>query len=136
MSEAFTTAAGASLFSCHTCHQLSQARRLPRGGHAVCSRCGTTLHFRKPNSLARTWALTLTAFVLYIPANLLPIMTVISYGEGEPDTIISGESSAVADPPVNVFEGLLVKKIDAPMLVASRSFLEKSLVLTKFKNKL
>lgn len=56
----------------------------------MCSRCGTTLHFRKPNSLARTWALTLTAFILYIPANMLPIMTVISYGEGEPDTILSG----------------------------------------------
>jgi len=34
--------------------------------------------------------LTLTAFILYIPANLLPIMTVISYGEGAPDTILSG----------------------------------------------
>ncbi len=90
MSEAFTTAARASLLSCHTCHLLSHARRLPAGCHAVCSRCGTTLHFRKPNSLVRTWALTLTAFILYIPANLLPIMSVISYGEGEPDTIMSG----------------------------------------------
>ncbi len=90
MSEAFTTAARASLLSCHTCRQLSLARRMPPGSHAVCSRCGTTLHFRKPNSLARTWALTLTAFILYIPANLLPIMTVISYGEGAPDTIMSG----------------------------------------------
>ncbi len=90
MSEGFTTAARASLLSCHTCHQLSLARRMPPGSHAVCSRCGTTLHFRKPNSLARTWALTLTAFILYIPANLLPIMTVISFGKGAPDTIMSG----------------------------------------------
>ena len=90
MSEAFTTAARASLLSCHTCRQLSLARRMPPGSHAVCSRCGTTLHFRKPNSLARTWALTLTAFILYIPANLLPIMTVISFGKGAPDTIMSG----------------------------------------------
>ncbi len=90
MSEPFTTAARASLLSCHTCHRLSLARRMPPGGHAVCSRCGTTLHFRKPNSLARTWALTLTAFILYIPANLLPIMTVISFGKGAPDTIMSG----------------------------------------------
>ena len=90
MSEALTTAVRASLLSCHTCHQVSPARRVPTGCHAVCSRCGTTLHFRKPNSLTRTWALTLTAFILYIPANLLPIMTVISYGEGAPDTILSG----------------------------------------------
>ena len=45
---------------------------------------------RKPNSLARTWALILTALIFYIPANMLPVMTVISFGEGEPDTILSG----------------------------------------------
>ncbi len=48
------------------------------------------LHSRKPNSLARAWALTLAAMILYVPANILPIMTVISWGEGEPDTILSG----------------------------------------------
>jgi paraquat-inducible protein A len=31
-----------------------------------------------------------TAAILYIPANLYPIMTVTSFGHGEPDTIISG----------------------------------------------
>jgi paraquat-inducible protein A len=34
--------------------------------------------------------LTITASILYIPANLLPVMTVISYGRGEPNTIMSG----------------------------------------------
>ncbi len=32
----------------------------------------------------------IAATILYIPANVLPIMTVISFGEGEPDTILSG----------------------------------------------
>jgi paraquat-inducible protein A len=45
--------------------------------------------------LARTWALTLTAYILYIPANLLPIMTVTMSGRGEPDTIISGVKELV-----------------------------------------
>jgi paraquat-inducible protein A len=40
--------------------------------------------------LTRTWALLLTAAVLYIPANLLPIMTVNSLGKGQSDTIMSG----------------------------------------------
>jgi len=48
------------------------------------------LHRRKPNSLARTWALVITAIILYIPANILPVMTVISLGSGAPDTIMSG----------------------------------------------
>jgi paraquat-inducible protein A len=48
------------------------------------------LHGRKPNSLARTWALVLAAFVFYIPANVLPITTVISLGKAQSDTIMSG----------------------------------------------
>lgn len=90
MNKMFTTAAGASLLNCHTCHQLSRAQRLPTGCRQICPRCGTKLHFRKPNSMMRSWALTLTALILYIPANVLPIMTVISYGNGTPDTILSG----------------------------------------------
>jgi len=56
----------------------------------VCSRCGATLHQRKPNSISRTWALVLAAYVLYIPANVLPITTVISLGKEQSDTIMSG----------------------------------------------
>lgn len=71
---------------CHTCHLTSR----PTGPHPHCPRCGTALHKRKPDSLTRTWALTLTAYILYIPANLLPVMTVTMSGRGEPDTILSG----------------------------------------------
>ncbi|WP_045223747.1 paraquat-inducible protein A [Methyloterricola oryzae] len=71
---------------CHTCHQVSAAG----AAHPQCPRCGAPLHARKPDSLTRTWALTLTAYILYIPANLLPVMTVTMSGQGEPDTIMSG----------------------------------------------
>jgi paraquat-inducible protein A len=57
---------------------------------AHCPRCGSALHARKPNSIARTWALLLAAAILYVPANLYPVMTVISLGQGTPDTILSG----------------------------------------------
>ena len=85
-----TTAAQASLMSCHACHQLS---RIPAGftnGDAICPRCEAHIHLRKPNSISRTWALLIAAYILYIPANLLPVMTVISFGKGNPDTILSG----------------------------------------------
>ena len=84
------TAARASLLNCHSCHLLSHARRLPPGGHAVCPRCGASLHLRKPNSISRTWALIWAAIILYSPANVFPVMTVISFGKGSPDTIMSG----------------------------------------------
>jgi paraquat-inducible protein A len=55
-----------------------------------CPRCGSRLRSRKPNSMARTWALLIAAGILYIPANVLPVMTVLSLGQGAPSTILSG----------------------------------------------
>ena len=71
---------------CHTCGLVVNVAR----GVGSCPRCGRRLHYRKPNSLQRTWALLIAAMVLYIPANVLPIMTVNYLGSGSPDTIFSG----------------------------------------------
>ncbi len=45
---------------------------------------------RKPDSITRTWALLLAAMILYIPANLLPMMDTSSLFGSEADTIMSG----------------------------------------------
>lgn len=90
MTSKLNTSINASLISCHLCQQLNHAVKLDRKSQALCSRCGAEMHLRKPNSIPRTWALVITAFIFYIPANMLPVMTVISFGEGEPDTIMSG----------------------------------------------
>ncbi len=79
-----------ALLSCHACDQLVRTRRSGLHARVACPRCGAALHPRQPNSLARTAALVVTATILYIPANLLPVMTVTSFGKGEPDTILSG----------------------------------------------
>lgn len=77
------------LVSCHVCHKVCHA---PVSGllFAFCPRCGGALSLRKTDSLRRTWAFLITAMILYIPANLYPIMTVTSLGKGKPDTILSG----------------------------------------------
>jgi paraquat-inducible protein A len=73
------------------CHRCGLVSRLAPGDLAQrCPRCNARLHRRKPGSIGRTWALVLTGMMLYVPANLYPIMTVISFGRGEPDTILSG----------------------------------------------
>jgi paraquat-inducible protein A len=83
------TSAAAGLLSCHSCDLLVEART---GQHAElsCPRCGAVLHKRKPNSLARTWAFVIAAFICYIPANLLPMTVITSLGNAQPDTIMSG----------------------------------------------
>lgn len=77
----------AGILVCGECHLLN---RFKPGVHQHCRRCGARLHPRRPNSIARTWALLLTAAVLYVPANLLPIMTVNLFGQGSPATIMEG----------------------------------------------
>ena len=81
-------AADVGLMVCHECHQLN--RHQPEYVRQHCTRCGARVHMRRPNSIVRTWALLLSAALLYLPANLLPIMTVRTLGNGTPDTIMSG----------------------------------------------
>lgn len=78
----------AGILVCMECHQPNRQRQDVR--LQECTRCGAAVHARRPNAIVRTWALLVTAAILYIPANLLPIMTVNSFGRGEPDTIMSG----------------------------------------------
>ena len=61
-----------------------------RHRHQSCARCGARLHHRRPDSVGRTWAFLLAAAILYIPANLLPVMYTHSLFGKEDDTIISG----------------------------------------------
>ncbi|MCK4728960.1 MAG: paraquat-inducible protein A [Desulfobacterales bacterium] len=90
MKQLALTAREAKLVSCHSCHLLCRAPSPNHSREAHCPRCGASLHQRKPNSIARTWALVLAAVIFYIPANVLPITTVISLGKAQSDTIMSG----------------------------------------------
>ena len=78
------TAAARGLAACHAC---SKVQPLENGG---CARCGATLHLRKPYSVQRALALTLAAAVLYIPANVYPVMRSERIGGTESNTILSG----------------------------------------------
>ena len=90
MNDKALTAASASLLSCHSCNLLSKMSGPHDHAHALCPRCGAPLHQRKTNSLTRTWALVIAAFIFYIPANVLPITVVTSLGKTQADTIMSG----------------------------------------------
>jgi paraquat-inducible protein A len=82
------TAAAYGLVLCEECGLLLEQP----GGHGkhVCPRCKAPLHQRKPASLSRTWAYLAAAMVLYIPANLLPVMDTSSLFGSQKDTIMSG----------------------------------------------
>jgi len=58
--------------------------------HVDCPRCGAPLHRRRPNSIARAWALLLAGLIFYIPANVLPVMYTSLMGKGSENTIMQG----------------------------------------------
>ena len=55
-----------------------------------CPRCAATLHLRKPDAMRRTTALVVTGFLLYVPANVIPVLTTVRLGRSDENTILSG----------------------------------------------
>jgi paraquat-inducible protein A len=84
--------AHAHLVTCHTCGLVNASRDPAPGQEERCGRCAAHLQRRIPNSVMRTWALLVAAALLYIPANMLPVMYTASLGGTEGDTIMSGVS--------------------------------------------
>ncbi len=73
------------LIGCHCCDLVNLAR--PGWG---CTRCGARLHVRKPGSINRSLCLLIAAAMLYIPANVYPVMVITSLGSTQPFTIFAG----------------------------------------------
>ena len=76
----------AGLCLCSGCEKVlpMSALQLP------CPRCGERVELRRPASVSRTWALVVTAIILTLPANLLPIMEVEYFGLPDRSTIMDG----------------------------------------------
>jgi paraquat-inducible protein A len=82
----FKTATSMGLLSCHQCGKLWEGAE--QGER--CAHCNATLRIRKPDSINRTWALLVAACIMYIPANMMPVMVTSTFFESHQDTILSG----------------------------------------------
>lgn len=87
---ASSMSAGMGHAQCHICNLVMTIPNPANDLRLGCSRCGSVVHRRKPNSLSRTWALLVAAAICYVPANVYPIMAVTSFGKTQADTILSG----------------------------------------------
>ena len=74
--------------ACHECDLLQSEPRLAPGDTARCVRCGTVLARNPPDSLDRSLALTLTATVLYVIANVYPLVGLAMQGRQVEVTLI------------------------------------------------
>ncbi len=102
----------AGAIGCESCDLVSA----PPLHEARCPRCNSALHARKPDSLSRTWALVIAAAILYVPANLYPVLTVMQLGAGQPSTILGGVEELVSSGMYPLAALVFFASIAVPML--------------------
>jgi len=76
--------------ACPACALLCAVPSGAEGAALACPRCNSPLWRRKPGGTSKTWALLVAAAILYVPANVLPVMTLTYLGHSERDTILGG----------------------------------------------
>ena len=79
-----------TIVACDTCGRVQRAEQIEPGTILECCRCGSTVVKHSINSLSRTAALSLGALILYIPANIYPILRMNYYGTYSENTIWDG----------------------------------------------
>ena len=85
---AMTTSLSRGLVTCGECALV--VRPVSQEAPGYCPRCSEPLAFRRAHALQRTGALLVAAAILYVPANLLPVLDTTTLTGSEPDTIMSG----------------------------------------------
>jgi paraquat-inducible protein A len=83
-----TSALARGLVACSECALVARPAR--RASPGYCPRCGQKLTFRRTDAIQRTWAFLIAAAVLYVPANVLPVLTTTTVVSSSSDTIMSG----------------------------------------------
>ena len=76
--------------ACKDCDLLIQRVDTPPGDKALCPRCENPLYQRRQQGIERTLALAITGLLLFIPANLLPVMSLQLIGHETSTTIYEG----------------------------------------------
>jgi paraquat-inducible protein A len=79
-----------SISACGICGLIQRMGELRADESAACARCGTVLRRNRKDSLERTAALSLAALILYVPANIYPILRMEYYGLYSESTVWDG----------------------------------------------
>ena len=117
--------------ACPVCGLTHRVADLPPGMVAECTRCGSRIIERSRRSLDRTAAFALAALVLYVPANIFPILKLTLYGATSDNTVFDGVRIFYQDGDYFMACVVLMASIIIPLLKLSGLFI---LVITvKFR---
>lgn len=80
----------ADMVGCPICGLVQRVEPLAPGSRAECPRCGATVGDGRRGSLQLTAALAIAALILYVPANVYPIMRMHFHGAYSESTVWDG----------------------------------------------
>jgi paraquat-inducible protein A len=78
------------IIACAICGKTHAIDSLAPNTVAYCRQCGSAIAKRTPSSLHRTAAFSLAALILYVPANIFPILHLEIYGAVSENTVWDG----------------------------------------------
>ncbi len=107
---------GPTVLTCPTCGYAVAAESGEGDARYHCPRCHDRFARRLPFSLQRTWALVITAALLYVPANVWPMMHIDKMGHAEDDTILAGVGELINDGMWQIAALIFFASIVVPML--------------------
>ncbi len=116
------SAQGRDLYGCECCGLVSHAAtRRDRDATADdrpmrCPRCGFALHGRRPQSVALTLAFLAAATTLYLPANLLPVMSTASLFGRQEHTLLGGIADLWRSGAIDLAIIVFIASIAVPLL--------------------
>ena len=85
-----TRIASERIAACRMCGLIQSVDRPPAGATMACCRCESSFPKRRNGAPARTAALTMAALILYVPANIFPVLRMSFYGAYSESTVWDG----------------------------------------------
>ncbi|MGI2258418.1 paraquat-inducible protein A [Shewanella sp. GXUN23E] len=102
---------------CRSCDLVVSRHVLPQGVRALCPRCHTALYDTPYCSINGMLAICLAALLLYLPANLLPVMELQFFGSVRTTTVFGGAAAVLEQGFPVVAIAVMVAAVIAPGLL-------------------
>jgi paraquat-inducible protein A len=109
--------------ACPECDLLLKSAHPKIGEKAHCPRCGFLLSRPRKQSIERTFALSIAGFILFFPANLLPMVGITVLGSANTGILMSGVIALFNDGMVAVAIVVFLASILFPLVHISLSLL-------------
>ncbi len=109
--------------ACPECDLLLKYAQPKLGEKAHCPRCGLLLSRPRKQSVERTFALSIAGFILFFPANLLPMVGITVLGNANTGILMSGVIALFNDGMVAVAIVVFLASILFPLVHISLSLL-------------